>query len=61
LWAIEIKASHAPKLERGFHAACQDLPLAEKFVVYAGSDEFPIKDNVTVTSLAGILQRIRQL
>ena len=61
LWAIEIKASHAPKLERGFHEACQDLPFAEKFVVYAGSDEFPIKDNVTVTSLAGILQRIRQL
>lgn len=61
LWAIEIKASHIPKLERGFHVACQDLPLAEKFVVYAGSDEFPIKDGVTVTSLAGILQRIVQL
>ncbi len=61
LWAIEIKASHAPKLERGFHVACQDLPFAEKFVVYAGNDEFPIKDNVTVTSLAGILQRIGQL
>ena len=60
-WAIEIKASHTPKLERGFHEACQDFPFADKFVVYAGSDEFPIKDDVTVTSLAGILQRIGQL
>lgn len=61
LWAIEIKASHVPKLERGFHVACQDLPFAEKFVVYAGSDEFPINDDITVISLAGILQRVRQL
>ncbi len=61
LWAIEIKASHVPKLERGFHAACQDLPFAEKFVVYAGHDQFPIKDDVTVTSLAGILHKVGQL
>jgi predicted AAA+ superfamily ATPase len=61
LWAIEIKASHVPKLERGFYAACQDLPFAEKFVVYAGHDEFPIKDDVTVTSLAGILHKVGQL
>ena len=61
LWAIEIKASHVPKLERGFHAACEELPIAEKFVVYAGRDEFPIKNNVTVTSLVGMLQRVERL
>ena len=61
LWAIEIKASHVPKLERGFYAACQDLPFVEKFVVYAGNDEFPLKDDITVTSLAGILHRVGQL
>lgn len=61
LWAIEVKASHTPKLERGFHTACQDLPFIEKFVVYTGTEEFPIKDDVTVISAEGMLQRIRQL
>ena len=61
LWAIEIKASHVPRLERGFHVACQDLPLTEKIVVYAGADEFPINDGVTVMSLAAILQKVALL
>lgn len=61
LWAIEIKASHTPKLGRGFHMACEDLPIEEKFVVYSGMDEFPIKGNVTVISLTGMLGRLATL
>jgi len=36
LWAIEIKRSLSRKLERGFHAACEDLAPVRKFVVYPG-------------------------
>jgi uncharacterized protein len=61
LWAIEIKASHTPKLGLGFHMACEDLPIEEKFVVYSGMDEFPIKGNVTVISLTGMLGRLATL
>lgn len=61
LWAIEIKASHTPKLERGFHIACEDLLIEEKFVVYAGMDEFPIKNDVTVISLTGMLDKLAAL
>jgi len=61
LWAIEIKASRTPKLERGFITASEDLPFEEKFVVYSGNEEFPIRGNVTVTSLMGILKRVRAL
>jgi hypothetical protein len=36
LWAIEIKRSSAPKVERGFHSACADLEPNRRFVVYSG-------------------------
>lgn len=61
LWAIEIKASHTPKIGRGFHMACDDLPVEEKFVVYAGMDEFPINNDVTVISLTGMLDKLVEL
>jgi uncharacterized protein len=34
LWAVEIKRSSAPRVERGFHAACADLKPNKRFVVY---------------------------
>ena len=33
LWAIEVKRSSAPKLERGFHHACADLAPTKRFVI----------------------------
>lgn len=36
LWAIEIKRSLSPKLERGFRAACADLLPTRKLVVSPG-------------------------
>ena len=42
LWAIEIKRSLNPKVERGFHAACADLNPKRKLVVYPGSEPFPL-------------------
>ncbi len=51
LWAIEIKRSLSPKLERGFYHACEDLLPHRRFVVYPGSESFPLKDNIEVTPL----------
>jgi predicted AAA+ superfamily ATPase len=39
-WAIEIKRSLAPKLERGFHAACADVQPTHKWVVYPGAERY---------------------
>lgn len=33
IWAVEIKASRMPTLKKGFHMACEDLKVKEKFVV----------------------------
>ena len=46
LWAIEIKRSLAPKLERGFHAACADLKPARKLVIYPGDESFRLAEDI---------------
>jgi len=50
LWAIEIKRSLTPKLERGFHAACADLKPARKLVVYPGDESFRLAEDIEAMS-----------
>jgi predicted AAA+ superfamily ATPase len=54
LWAIEVERSLAPKAERGFHAACEDLAPARRLVVYPGDDRFPAAHGVEVIGLAAL-------
>ncbi len=61
LWAIEIKRSSAPKLERGYHFACEDLKPSERLVVYPGSERFSLGQNteaIGLTELAAMLQAV---
>ena len=51
LWAVEIKRSLAPKIERGFHEACNDLQPARKFVVYPGREAYPLARDIQATPL----------
>ena len=50
LWAIEIKRSLSPKLERGFHSACADLKPARKIVIYPGRESYRIAEDIEVMS-----------
>jgi predicted AAA+ superfamily ATPase len=52
LWAIEVKRSLAPKVERGFHSACEDLAPTKKFVVYPGTERWPLGNGVEAIGLA---------
>ena len=59
LWAVEIKRSSAPTVERGFTQACMDLRPARRFVVYGGMERFPMgreTEAVGVRELAGMLR-----
>ena len=58
VWAIEIKRSLAPKIERGFYAACADLMPAKKFVVYPGTERYRLAEDIEVISLAGLAQEL---
>ncbi|MFN4004216.1 MAG: ATP-binding protein [Hylemonella sp.] len=58
LWAIEIKRSLAPKLERGFHAACEDLQPRRKLVIHPGTDSFPLAADITAMPLWQACQEV---
>lgn len=57
-WVVEIKRSLAPKLERGFHHACDDLQPQRCWVVYPGQDSWPLQANVQVTPLEGLMEAL---
>ncbi len=44
--AIEIKYSMSPKIERGFWNAYEDLSCRKGYVVYPGTESYPIGKNV---------------
>jgi len=50
-WAIEIKRGLAPKVERGFHSACEAVKPLQRRVVYGGVERFPIAEGVEAVSL----------
>jgi predicted AAA+ superfamily ATPase len=59
LWAIEVKRSSAPGVERGFHLACADLKPKKRFVVYPGTERFPLDDKtdaIGIVELAKLVQ-----
>lgn len=41
-WAVEIKSGTAPRLERGYYTAFEDIGAQRGFVVHAGNDRYPI-------------------
>jgi predicted AAA+ superfamily ATPase len=60
-WAIEIKRSRAPKLERGFHHACETVLPERRFVVYGGEERFPLAPGVEGLSLPDLCAELAAL
>lgn len=58
-WAVEIKRGTSLNLSRGFFEACEDIKPTQKFVVYAGGDHFPMKDDVMAISIYGLMELLR--
>jgi len=58
IWAIEVKRSLTPKVERGFHAACDDLLPTRKLVVYPGTESFPLGHEIQAIPLASLCQEL---
>ncbi len=61
LWAIEIKRSLAPKVDRGFHVACADLQPERRFVLYPGSARFALASEIEAVPLRGLAQDLLTL
>ncbi len=61
LWAIEIKRSLSPKVERGFHAACTDLQPKHKLLVYPGQRSFPLGNDIQAMPLTTLCRELATL
>ncbi len=57
-WAIEVKRSSAPKVPRGFRVATRDVEATEKFIVYAGTETYPLGDGITAIPLHALMERL---
>jgi len=57
-WAIEIKRGLAPKLERGFHLACDAARPERRSVVYGGIERFPLAEGVEAIPLVTLCEEI---
>lgn len=58
MWAVEVKRSLSPKLERGFYSACADLEPARKFVVYPGTERYRIAPDIEAVPLAALAAEV---
>jgi predicted AAA+ superfamily ATPase len=58
--AIEVKRSSAPSPDRGFAIACDDLGIAERYVVYPGGDRFPLRHGAQAVGLAELMARLQE-
>jgi len=57
-WAIEIKRNSAPSISKGFYTGCEDIKPDKRFVVYSGSDSFPMGEDITAISLPNLMQEL---
>jgi predicted AAA+ superfamily ATPase len=53
-YGIEVKFSEAPEVTHSMHSALQDLGLEHLWVIYPGSQEYPVHERITVFPLQQI-------
>jgi predicted AAA+ superfamily ATPase len=56
-WAVEIKRSLAPTLERGLHSALADLAPQRALVVYPGAESYRLAPSVQAIGLAELCKQ----
>ncbi len=58
VWAIEIKRSLAPKLERGLRSALEDLKPQRSFLLYPGSERYRLGAGVEAIGLGELCAEV---
>jgi uncharacterized protein len=59
VWAVEVKRGLAPKVERGLHHACEVLEPERVFVVYAGTERYPLAPDIEAIGMLGLIELVR--
>jgi len=58
--AIEIKRSLAPSVSKGFHVGCEDITATRRYIVYPGTEQYPVSNGVTVMPLGDMMTELRE-
>lgn len=61
IWAIEIKRSLAPKVEKGFHLAAEDIKPDRRILIYPGEERYPLPHHVEAVPLAAVAAELEKL
>lgn len=59
LWAIEIKHSENPTVERAFYNAAHDLKAARRIVIHKGAEPFSMKGEIDAMPLWTAISEVR--
>jgi predicted AAA+ superfamily ATPase len=57
---IEIKRSSVPSVERGFHIACEDFGVKQRYIVYPGTETFPLRGDVQAVGLKDLVLKLSE-
>lgn len=58
-WAIEIKLSSAPTVDRGFHNAADDVKAERRILVHRGENSFPMRGGIEAMPLLAAMSAIK--
>lgn len=58
--AIEVKRASAPSPTKGFALACDALGIETRYLVYPGSEVFPLRHGATALPLPELVARLQQ-
>ncbi|MDX5321549.1 MAG: ATP-binding protein [Bacteroidota bacterium] len=59
--AIEIKRSLSPSVTKGFHLACDDLKVSDRYLIYPGNESYTLPNEVKVISLTDLIAKLNSL
>jgi len=60
-WMIEVRRTLAPQLRRGFTEAWRDIQPERGFVVYAGTERYPLRRDVEAIGLVELCRELEAL
>jgi len=60
VWAIEIKRSSSPKTKASFHHACGEVKATRKFIIYGGTENFPLANDTEAIGLIEFMKLINK-
>ncbi len=59
-WAIEVKLSSAPTVDRGFHNAADDIAAERRILVHKGKERFPMRGGIEAMPLKDAMTEVSE-